>query len=243
MCCLLISECTSSFLSSAAWDRFNCMENSDGSDQQISECRIMSDGSLNSQSAPIGLTLPMQLNQQLMASSGSAAATAVGLTSPVQLLPTVSHSSSVSMPWMVPSYPMMVLQQGLPQSLFAPNVLALQDGHVMLAPIDDSGNHQVVTDSAGKSSSKPQDQWLANAISAKTHSAKGATELCSPRQGLLNVAGATQQIRNGSAQVVANRNSQQQQQQQIPAASKTEIPIQPKKPLTPYMLFSKSVSM
>lgn len=209
----------------------------------------MSDGSLNSQPAHIGLTLPMQLNQQIMASSGSNAANAVGLTSPVQLLPTVSNSSSVSMPWMVPSYPMMVLQQGLPQSLFAPNVLALQDGHVMLAPIDDSGtNHQVVADPAvqlSKSSSKPQEQWLANAISTKTHSAKGATELCSPRQGLLNVSGATQQIRNGSASVVANRNSQQQQQQQQQQtpASKPEIPIQPKKPLTPYMLFSKSVSI
>jgi len=51
-----------------------------------------------------------------------------------------SSASSVPLPWMIPPYQMMVLPQGMSQSFFAQNVLALQDGHVLVAPTMDEAN-------------------------------------------------------------------------------------------------------
>src|SRR6218665_2492778 len=48
----------------------------------------------------------------------------------------------LSLPWVVPPYQMMVLPQGMSQSLFAPNVLALQDNHILVAPMGDGSNGQ-----------------------------------------------------------------------------------------------------
>lgn len=180
-----------------------------------------------------------------MASSESAAITAVELTSSVQLLPPATNSGSVSMPWMVPSYPMMVLQQGIPQSLFAPNVLALPDGHIMLAPVDESAaaGHQLLADVGSTvvqlvKSPKPQGQWPTGAgAAAKGNSVRGAPEAGgNTKQDLGSGAGAMKPVKNGSIPVLASQSGPQPL-----ATAKTDLPAQPKRPLTPYMLFSKSI--
>lgn len=189
----------------------------------------------------------MQISEQAMTSSGSAAVTAVELSPSVQLLSTTSNPSSASStPWMVTSYPMMVLQQGIPQSLFAQSVLAFPEGHVVLAPVDESTAGQQLTTDVGSGvvqlnkSAKPQDQWLPSVVSSAVsagHSVKGAPEARGAKQDVTGAAGMTQQVRNGSVQVLVPQSGSQQ----LPTA-RAELPAQPKKPLTPYMLFSKSVS-
>src|SRR6218665_3245326 len=53
-----------------------------------------------------------------------------------------SAGTPLSLRWVVPPYQMMVLPQGMSQSLFAPNVLALQDNHILVAPMGDGSNGQ-----------------------------------------------------------------------------------------------------
>lgn len=162
--------------------------------------------------------------------------------------PSNSATGSLSLPWMMPHYQMMVLPQGVSQSLFGSNVLTLQDNHILVAPLGDGNNGQ------------PADDALAQAAAAEglVRQAKDPdrrTSGASPAQSRPSDAGV---VHGGNAMVVgqqdgaafrahlANATSVEailgRHSQVQGDAAKVDALKPPKKPLTPYMLFSKAVS-
>jgi len=144
-------------------------------------------------------------------------ATSGALMSPLQFLPAATDgtNTAAALPWMLPPYQMMVVPQSfLPAQGVTTTV---QDGHIVIAPspvttVADGSKADRVAAAGGQS------------VAAILKRAKDATgNSVSPRPELLG-----QYLNDGIA---------------AEAAAKTDIDSlkPPKKPLTPYMTFSKMV--
>ena len=153
--------------------------------------------------------------QQMLATSGA-------LMSPLQFLPaaaTDSTNTAAALPWMLPPYQMMVVPQSfLPAQGVTTTV---QDGHIVIAPsavttLADGSKADRVAAAGGQSVA---------AILKRTKDIAGNS--ISPRPELLG-----QYLNDGVATSMET------------AAAKTDIDNlkPPKKPLTPYMTFSKMVT-
>jgi len=145
-------------------------------------------------------------------------ATSGALMSPLQFLPAATDgaNTAAALPWMLPPYQMMVVPQSfLPAQGVTTTV---QDGHIVIAPspvttLADGSKADRVTAAGGQS------------VAAILKRAKDATgNSVSPRPELLG-----QYLNDGLA---------------AESAVKTDIDNlkPPKKPLTPYMTFSKMVT-
>ena len=206
------------------------------------------------------LMVTNQTLQQMLASSGA-------LMSPLRFMQPTSSSSPVtadgaaalSLPWMMSPYQMMVFPQELSQSLLASNLTAAttQDGQVVLLPAtaaaDDTGQQVVASIKTERSATAGQTAATTNshvaailrrqktdgqagdaAASQNDHSVL-AQYLAAQQQAAAAVDGTAQhQTTHTTAFPSRTRPSAQD-------AAKSDMPKPPKKPLTPYMSFSKLV--
>lgn len=200
-----------------------------------------------------------QQQQQLQAQQQIQTSVAGGNLAPqLQFFQAQSNSAGtpLSLPWVVPPYQMMVLPQGMSQSLFAPNVLALQDNHILVAPMGDGSNGQQeealiqtaeglvrqVRESEKRPSGGSPSQQRSSAAGA---SATGDGHASVVHGGSMMTIGGGQVVGDGGVFNAHLANTTLEsivgRQRQVEMA-KPELPKPPKKPLTPYMLFSKAVS-
>lgn len=184
-----------------------------------------------------------QTIQQLLAMSSIAGS---AILSPMQLLSASASSgastSQLSLPWIMPHHyqQMMVLQQGLTQPFLMSDVIDdNKDGHVVVMPTVDQGNqYNNVSAVSSPADASTTQQNLAGASDSASRllnyhlaaAQKPATkENVTAAQMMAAGGGASQKgapVRHGQAQS---------------DTAKMPRPRPPKKPLTPYMLFSKEV--
>lgn len=191
--------------------------------------------------------LSAQAYQQVLQQTSGAG----GLTPQLQFFqaPSNSAAASLSLPWMMPHYQMMVLPQGVPQSLFASNVLTLQDNHILVAPLGDGNNGQTADDPPVQAAAAEGLVRQAKDPDRRTSGTSPAQPRPSGNAGVGNAMVVGQQVAaDGAAfnahltnatsvESILGRHCQVQGD-----AAKTDALKPPKKPLTPYMLFSKAVS-
>lgn len=187
-----------------------------------------------------------QTIQQLLAMSSMAGG---AILSPMQLLQASASpgasASQLSLPWIVPHHyqQMMVLQQGLAQPFLMSDVDD-KDGHVVVMPTGDQANHY----SNISVISSPSDLAVAQAGGQGMQSVVGLTDLSAGqlKNHHLNMAqkakesAAVTQLSSSGDRTSPKRGAVHNAQLQLDSA-RTMRPRPPKKPLTPYMLFSKEV--
>jgi len=166
--------------------------------------------------------------QQIFASTGQAPSAAF-ISQLLQASGSAGSGSSLSLPWsMMPQYQMLMCGQ---------NAAGGEDGgHVVVMPTDgkDANRGNAVQqqlqllDAAGLQMILQQ-QLVAVSDAAMAAQMAGATADQQAQQ---------QRARQSSQQ---QQQQQQQQQHQLMDGSKQAVPTPPKKPLTPYMMFSKTV--
>lgn len=208
----------------------------------------------------------MDMSQALLQLLGNAVPAGGTLLSPLLLAQAASGSlvpaaaaAQMSLPWMLPAQyqQLMVLQQGLAQQLLVPGVSEFHDGQPAAAN-DRTGNQLEATADANpllaailQRHSMAQRQ-LQKVDDSDRNAATSSVSL-SPSSSLLTAAGMPLQNvqfeglsgQTGSWSVNLNEHAQlgiiQEQQQQQQQQQLQQRPRPPKKPLTPYMIFSKEV--
>lgn len=203
----------------------------------------------------------MDMSQALLQLLGNAVPAGGTLLSPLLLAQAASGSlvpaaaaAQMSLPWMLPAQyqQLMVLQQGLAQQLLVPGVTEFHDGQATVANDNTGTQLEATTDASPLLAAILQRHSMAQRQLQKMddsdRNAATSTVSLSPNSSLLAAAGIPlQSIQfdglssqagswstniNEQAQLGIIQGQQQQQQQR---------PRPPKKPLTPYMIFSKEV--
>jgi len=182
-------------------------------DSQVMDAFAVKPESNNKETSDTSVSEAAATLQQMLATSGA-------LMSPLQFLPAATDgtNTAAALPWMLPPYQMMVVPQSfLPAQGVTTTV---QDGHIVIAPspvttLADGSKADRVAAAGGQSVA---------AILKRTKDVAGNS--VSPRPELLG-----QYLNDGVAT-------------SMETAAKTDIDNlkPPKKPLTPYMTFSKMVS-
>lgn len=181
-----------------------------------------------------------QTIQQLLAMSSIAGS---AILSPMQLLSASASSgastSQLSLPWIMPHHyqQMMVLQQGLSgQPFLMSDVIDdNKDGHVVVMPTIDQGNqYNNVSAVSSPADASTAQQNVSDSASRLLNYHLAAAQKPAAKE---NVTAAQMVAAGGGAQKGA---PVRHGQTQVDTA-KMPRPRPPKKPLTPYMLFSKEV--
>lgn len=207
----------------------------------------MTDAILSASQTSAALSAQQAYQQVLQQTTGAG-----NLTPQLQFFqaPSNSGAASLSLPWgMMPHYQMMVLPQGVPQSLFASNVLTLQDNHILVAPLGDGNNGQATDDAliqaaaaegivrqVKDSDKRPMAQARSSATAGVAGDAAGGNMMMVGQQVVADGMAFNAHLANTSVENILGRHRQVQSE-----ASKPDTPKPPKKPLTPYMLFSKAI--
>ena len=147
---------------------------------------------------------------------------------------------------MPPQYQMMLLQQG--QSIFAPNVLSLQDGHVLVTPLNESVNidnsQQIQLQQLQQQQQQQlqqQQQQLQQQQQQQQQQQIEHNKHARSRTNDSRMQTTSSQVHNNGTHGDSSTIARSKQQAEI--AQKQDLPRPPKKPLTPYMIFSKTVSV
>lgn len=188
-----------------------------------------------------------QTIQQLLAMSSIAGS---AILSPMQLLSASASSgagtSQLSLPWIMPHHyqQMMVLQQGLTQPFLMSDVIDdNKDGHVIVMPTVDQGNQynnvSAVSSPADASTAQQNAASASDTASRLLNYHIAAAAAAAQKPAIKENVTAAQMVAAGGG--TSQKGAPVRHGQAQPDTAKMPRPRPPKKPLTPYMLFSKEV--
>lgn len=181
-----------------------------------------------------------QTIQQILANSVSTCS--AGLLSPSQILQ-ASASAAISLPWLLPHYQQMLILQQRQQQFLVPNATEVEDGQLVVVPQADEGQDGQQETSIMADSNPLISALLQRQVIAQLQQQQQQLQ----QQQQQNLVSGGREVGNlvnllGMQVAQADENARAQQvgkQATPPAEPTTQRPKPPKKPLTPYMLFSK----